>query len=81
MRELSHVQVRQTGPNEWQATGRDRQNGYLGTEFASTQGAAITKVFNRVRKQGGTVVKQQVEIQTEPAKRPAKVGPDRIIRH
>jgi hypothetical protein len=81
MRELSHVQVRQTGPNEWQATGRDRNNGYLGTEFASTQGAAITKVFNRAKKAGITVVRQSVEIQTEPAARPAKVGPDRFTRH
>jgi hypothetical protein len=80
VRELASVIVQETG-GEFMATGRDKQGGYLGTEFAATRHGAITAVFNRAKAAGHKVVKQNVETVTEKPKRPAKVGPDRITTH
>ena len=68
----------QVADDQFQATGRDKNGGYIGTEFAPTRHEAITKVFDRAKAAGHKVVKRSVETVTEKPKKPAKVGPDKF---
>lgn len=76
MKELARIIVIPAG-TQFQATGRGRNDEYLGTEFSSVVSKAVNKVMARARKGGVLVNKDRVEIVTELPKPPVKVGPDR----